>query len=320
MELIHRLVILIAFAGLLSAYKSKAQSPSSSTSPARQLDALLQDYGYQAFVHPHTGVFYDGLAPANLSGIKISVVRLRSGSLWRRGVHSFKEFDIPIGLIVHPYVERIVFVYQNLGNWSSVYYPLPGFTYLAPLLGLLIYDAANLSAKNLPELDFVASKSPIMINFTNVAPVLNGLTPQCVWFNLDGLPEFRDLVSENACSTYRQGHFSIVVNSTGLAPSPSPGGGPVPGLSPGPSPGPSKSHKSKVWKIVGGVAGGFVGLVLLGLLLVWLLIHRQNKKVAEMEHQADVGEALQMTRVGSTQAPVASGTRTQPILENEYVA
>ncbi|KAJ0985385.1 hypothetical protein J5N97_003741 [Dioscorea zingiberensis] len=202
---------------------------------------------------------------------RFPVVRLRSGSLWRRGVHSFKEFDIPIGLIVHPYVERIVFVYQNLGNWSSVYYPLPGFTYLAPLLGLLIYDAANLSAKNLPELDFVASKSPIMINFTNVAPVLNGLTPQC-------------------------GHFSIVVNSTGLAPSPSPGGGPVPGLSPGPSPGPSKSHKSKVWKIVGGVAGGFVGLVLLGLLLVWLLIHRQNKKVAEMEHQADVGEALQMTR------------------------
>ncbi|XP_039132624.1 uncharacterized protein LOC120269353 [Dioscorea cayenensis subsp. rotundata] len=315
-QFIHRLVILIAFGGLLIAYKSEAQSGSSRS----QLDTLLQDYGYQAFVRPRTGVFYDGTAPANLSGIKISVVRLRSGSLRRKGVHSFKEFDIPVGLIVQPYVERIVFVYQNLGNWSSVYYPLPGFTYLAPVLGLLIYDAANLSAKNLPELDFIASKSPISINFTNAAAVLNGMTPQCVWFNLDGLPEFRELMSENVCSTYRQGHFSIVVNSTGLAPSPSPSGGPVSGLSPGPSPIPSKSHKSKVWKIVGGVVGGFIGLILLSLLLAWFLIHRQNRKVAEMEHQADVGEALRMTRVGSTQAPVATGTRTQPILENEYVA
>lgn len=311
-QFIHRLVILIAFGGLLIAYKSEAQSGSSRS----QLDTLLQDYGYQAFVRPRTGVFYDGTAPANLSGIKISVVRLRSGSLRRKGVHSFKEFDIPVGLIVQPYVERIVFVYQNLGNWSSVYYPLPGFTYLAPVLGLLIYDAANLSAKNLPELDFIASKSPISINFTNAAAVLNGMTPQCVWFNLDGLPEFRELMSENVCSTYRQGHFSIVVNSTGLAPSPAPSAGP----NVGPIPVRHKSHNSTVWKIVGGVLGGFVILVLAAWLLGLLLRYTQKKKVAKMEQHAEVGETLRMARVGNAQAPVAYGTRTQPMLENEYVA
>ncbi|XP_039115076.1 uncharacterized protein LOC120250338 [Dioscorea cayenensis subsp. rotundata] len=316
MESFQGFIIFITFVVLLSAYQYKAQSPGSSTIPAKQLDSVLQGYGFSAFVRPHTGVIYDANVPVNLTGIKVSVLRLRSGSLLGRGVHSFKEFDIPVGVWVHPYVERLVFVYQNLGNWSSVYYPLPGFRYLAPVLSLLIYDAANLSATNLPEIDFVASKLPISINFTNVAPVPSGLTPKCVWFNLDGSPEFRELVTDNVCSTYRQGHFSIVVNSTGLAPSPAPSAGP----NVGPIPVRHKSHNSTVWKIVGGVLGGFVILVLAAWLLGLLLRYTQKKKVAKMEQHAEVGETLRMARVGNAQAPVAYGTRTQPMLENEYVA
>ncbi|KAG1338180.1 hypothetical protein COCNU_04G004860 [Cocos nucifera] len=272
---------------------------------ARSLDALLQDYAYRAFVHPRTGTPYDGQVPSNLTGIKIAALRLRSGSLYRRGVRMYKEFQIPTGVIVQPYVKRLALVYQNLGNWSSTYYNLSGFTYLTPVLGLLAYDAANLSATNLPELTVVVLKSPILINFTNVTPVPGA---RCVHFDLSGLPVFGDLVSSNVCSTSQQGHFSIVVNASTIAPPPAP------------RPGHAKGHKSKVWKIVGDAVGGFIALVLLALLVAWMVRYGQKRKMVEMERRADVGEALQMARVGNTQAPVALGTRTQPVLENEYVA
>ena len=315
MVYIWRILILVAFVAILCACQCKSQSPNPSTTSSRQLDSLLQDYAFRAFDHrPHTGTIYDAAVPSNLTGIGLAVVRLRNGSLRSKGVPSYKEFQIPSGVIIQPYVTRLAFVYHNLGNWSSVYYPLPGFTYLTPVLGLLAYRAANLTATNLNELDVVASKSPILIKFTDVKSVPSGLTAQCVWFDLDGLPEFRDLVSDDVCSIYRQGHFSIVVNSTGLAPPPAPSPSPVPG------PGGKKTHKSRVWKVVVGVVGGFIGLVLLALLVAWMLRYRKNKKVAEMERRAELGESLQMARVGATQAPVASGTRTQPVLESEYVA
>lgn len=291
-----------------------AQAPNPSSTSSRQLDSLLQDYAYRAFDgHPRTGPIYDAAVPSNLTGVKLAVERLRSGSLRTRGVKSYKEFQIPTGVIVQPYVMRLAFVYHDLGNWSTFYYPLPGFTYLTPVIGLLAYNAANLTATNLNELDVVASKSPISIRFTDVKPVPSGLTARCVWFDLDGSPEFRDLVLADVCSTYRQGHFAIAVNATGLAPSPAPSPGPVPS-------GGKKTHNSRVWKIVGAVVGGLIGLVLLALLVIWMWRYSKNKKVAEMERRAEVGESLQMARVGATQAPVAAGTRTQPVLESEYVA
>lgn len=77
----------------------------------------------------------------------------------------FKEFEIPKGVRDEPHVERLVWVYQNLGNWSKVYYPLSGYTYLAPVLGLLAYDASDLIAKNLPELSIRATGEPYPLNF-----------------------------------------------------------------------------------------------------------------------------------------------------------
>ncbi|CAA3011834.1 Hypothetical predicted protein [Olea europaea subsp. europaea] len=99
------------------------------------------------------------------------------------GVQMFKEFEIPKGVRDEPHVERLVWVYQNLGNWSKVYYPLSGYTYLAPVLGLLAYDASDLIAKNLPELSIRATE-----NFSNV-------------------------FIENICMTFQERHFAIVVKS-----------------------------------------------------------------------------------------------------------
>ncbi|KAL6335887.1 hypothetical protein AAG906_003512 [Vitis piasezkii] len=295
------LLMLVAFFWLPWLSDVGAQS----TGSARALDALLQDYAYQAFKalnKPKTGIPYDGAVPLNLTGIGISALRLRSGSLRSRGVTMYKEFEIPRGVVVTPYVERLIFVYQNLGNLSSVYYPLPGYAYLAPVLGLLPYDASNLSATNLPELHINASDKPISIKFQGVSSVPAGSVAKCVWFDLDGFPNF-----SNA-----QGHFGIVVESNAPAPSP------PPSVVPSPSGG-EKGGASKVGIIVGSVVGGLALLVLLAFLVLWLRKYKRRKKMQQMEKAAEVGEALRMTSVGNTKAPAAMVTRTQPIIENEYM-
>lgn len=290
--------------------------PASSLTAALALDSLLQDYAYRAFVRPRTGTVYDGNVPSNLTGIKISALRLRRGSLRSRGVQAYKEFKIPMGVVVQPHVARLVLVYQNLGNWSSVYYPLANYKYLAPVLGLLAYDASNLSAKNLPKLNITATRQPISINFSAVKTVADGSVAKCVWFDLDGLVNFSDPVSDNTCSTSEQGHFSIVIES--IAPSPSPVSPVPPAGAPMPTGGGKKNHTT-LWIILGSVLGGLVALVLLGFLALWVAGYKQRKQMQQMERAAEVGESLQMTSVGSTKAPAATVTRTQPTLESEYV-
>ncbi|KAL2541272.1 Protein of unknown function (DUF1191) [Abeliophyllum distichum] len=289
---------------------------SSNQRDSRALDALLQDYAYQAFVRPRTGVVYDGVVPSNLTGIKVSAMRLRSGSLRTHGVRGYKEFEIPKGVVEQPYVERLVLVYQNLGNRSIVYYPLSGYMYLAPVLGLLAYDASDLMAKNLPELDIRASGQPISIKFSDMNPLPEGPVPKCVSFDLNGVVNFSNVSPDNTCTTFQQGHFSIVIES--IAPPPA-------SISPTPTPvspvprGKGKKNNSKVWIIVGSVLGGSALLVMLGLLVLWACKYKKTKKMQHMERAAEVGESLQVTRVGSTKAPAATGTRTQPTLETEYV-
>lgn len=300
--------MLLVFICLLLVSPLLAQSfdaNASSTSAARALDALLQDYAYRAFVRPRTGVPYNAPVPSNFTGITITAMRLRSGSLRTRGVRMYKEFEIPIGVVERPYVERLVLVYQNLGNWSLRYYSLPNYTYLAPVLGLIAYDASNLSATNLPELDLRASGDPIKIKFSDVRSAPNGSLPKCVWFDLHGLVKLSSLTSANECSTIQQGHFSIVTES--IAP-PSP-----------PTRRERKKSNRRTWIIVASVVGGVALLAFLGFLVLWARKCKRRKKMQEMEKAAEVGEALHMTSVGDTKAPSATVTRTQPTLENEYV-
>ncbi|KDP21839.1 hypothetical protein JCGZ_00626 [Jatropha curcas] len=316
MGLLGSLVLMLLHIWFLWLPGLKAQSPNS----ARDLDALLQDYAYRAFpnVRPRTGIPYDGDVPSDLSGINIAAMRLRSGSLRRKGVNMYKDFGIPSGVIEQPYVERLVFVYQNLGNWSSRYYPLSGYTYLAPVLGLLAYNGANLSAMNLPELNIRATGNPIKIKFPDVKSAPDGYVAKCVWFDLQGSPNFSNVASGNECSTIDQGHFSIVVEYN--APSPAPVFPTPSGEAPNvPGREGHKKNNSKVWIIVGSVLGGLLLLVLLSFLVLWVHKLKERKKLQEMERAADVGEALQMTSVGETKAPAAMVTRTPPTLENEYV-
>lgn len=303
------LVLLLAFLCVESLPHVMAQS--SSNKEAKALDAILQQYAYKALVNPKTGTVYNATQlPSNLTGVKVAALRLRSGSLRRKGFDMYNEFEIPTGLIVTPYVERLVFVYQNLGKLSNKYYPLPNYTYLAPVLGLLAYDAANLSATNLPELNVNASGDNILVKFQVVQSVPHGTVAKCVWFDLQGSSNFSNVKGGNTCSTSQQGHFSIVVKSNGAP-------GPVSPTPHGQGKGEKKSSK-KVWIIVGSVVGGLLLLVLLSFLVLCINKYKHKKKMQGMERAADSGETLQMASVGETKAPAATVTRTQPTLEHEY--
>ncbi|KAH6810882.1 transmembrane protein [Perilla frutescens var. frutescens] len=279
---------------------------------AKGLDSLLQDYSFRALVRPKTGIIYDGNVPSNLTGIHTAALRLRSGSLRRKGV-AFKEFNFPVGVVEQPYVERLVLVYHNLGNWSQLYYPLPGtYTFLAPVLGLLAYDAFNLTAKNPPELTIRASGNPISVTFPSARPGPSGM---CVHFGLDGSVNFEKVVNGTTCFTTDAGHYSIVVESAAApapAPSPAPGGGAARSAG-------GKGKGRRVWIIVASVVGGVALVILLVVLFAYLRRCRRRKKIRRMERAAEVGVPLPMTAVGNTKAPVALETRTKPFLENEFV-
>ncbi|XP_071718245.1 uncharacterized protein [Rutidosis leptorrhynchoides] len=307
-----KLVVLTCFCWLPQV---ELQIMNPESKPARALDATLQGYAYRAFVHPRTGIPFDGSVPPNLTGIEILAMRLRSGSLFHRGVQTFKHFTIPVGLREQPYVERLVLVYQNLGNWSTTYYSLPGYMYLAPVLGLLAYNGSDLSASNLPELDLWASEETIRINFGEISPIPDGSVAKCAWFDLHGLVNFTDLVSGNVCLTTEQGHFSVVVES------------PVPPMTSPPAPDEARPESTssrknnddaKVWGIFGSVCGGIALLAVLALVTVWAWRYKKRKRMRELERAADAGEALPMTRVGSMRTPFALATRTMPNLETDF--
>ncbi|KAI3407901.1 uncharacterized protein J3R85_020651 [Psidium guajava] len=318
MGLLRSLAMLALQLWLLRPLELGAQNVSNGNfDSARALDMMLQDYAYGAFHRPRTGIPYDGVVPSNLTGITISAMRLRSGSLRTRGVKMYKEFEIPTGVIVHPYVKRLVLVYQNLGNWSVTYYPLPGYTYLSPVLGLLAYNASNLLAMNLPELDIGASGEPLLVHFRSIGPAPPGSVPRCVWFGLGGSVNFSDVESGNTCSTKQQGHFSIVSES--IAPSPSPIFPPPPGGGGAPGPSGQAKKSSRSWVVVASVLGGLVLLILLAMLVFWVQRYKKRKRIQRMERAADAGEALSMRPIGDTRAPAATVTRTQPALEHEYV-
>ncbi|KAL6978971.1 hypothetical protein U1Q18_020639 [Sarracenia purpurea var. burkii] len=286
---------------------------------ARALDFLLQAYAFRAFVNPRTGIPVDGSPPANLTGVKISALRLRSGSLGTRGFGRYKEFFIPTGVAEQPYAARIVLVYHNLGNWSSLYYPLPGYTYLAPIVGLLAYDASDLSAENLPELDLRASESPITIEFRGLKSAPgdgSSPSPKCVRFDLHGSVEFDNVVDGNVCSVSGQGHFSIVVEFTDT--SPTPGVEIPPASSNGGGSGYKKQNYDGVWSIAAAAACGSILMVVLGLLVVFVKKYRRRKGIGRSEKTAEGSHPLQTRSLGGSKVPMATETRTRPVLENEY--
>lgn len=264
------------------------------------LESVLQDHALKILTHrrPHTGALYDAHLPPSLSGIKVSVVGLRSRTLWRKGAN-FSDFTIPPKTMPVPYSKRVLIVYHNLGNWSSFYYTLSGYTRVSPVIGFLVYDASFSSRKKpselskLSKLELDTKGKPIMIQFENWTFSREGgnRDKRCAAFDERGNVGISEMSMASECQTRIQGHFSIVV--------------------------PVKKEK-QTWPFgIVGFLGGFVVLILVGFvgnLAVRSLVGKRSEEM--MEKEADNGEFLQTYWIHSSKMPRAEVTRTQPVLES----
>nr|XP_010934162.1 uncharacterized protein LOC105054370 [Elaeis guineensis] len=276
--------------------------PSHQTQYPRLIDRIVRDSAFQSYRtkhHKKTAI------PPSLSGVAAETVRYRAGSLKRYGA-AIREFRVPPGVFVHPYVERLIVVRQNLGNLSSIYSGhgnISGFQLVSPVLGLLFYNATSLhssSSKNLSELKVLVARKSITINFSRVVGDLRRLRPLCAVFKLDGNVSLSNQTASNICVSREQGHFALVVESSKS------------------TDGVEKEVKVSKWKVVVvSVAAGVFGAVLLGLIVVAVASARRKRyQKEEMERRAYEEEALQISMVGHVRTPAAAVVRTVPTLEN----
>lgn len=260
------------------------------------LDSSIHNYALMNMGNAHSGILYDVPLPANYSGIKASFVRIRSATIWSRGAN-FSNVYMPPKTLPWPFSRRINIVYQNLGNLSSYYYNVPNYTLVAPIIGFLAYDAANDSRQDYGMIELYPMKEPILVNFPNTSwPGDANKTVQCVRFRINGKVEFANVTGGNSCTAHGHGHFSIVIPS---------------------QPEKRKQRVWKWWEIGFGVGcGGLVLLVGLGLVFYkWFRMRRVRK----MEKESDRSEALESIWIGPSRMPSASGIRTTPYIEHNYV-
>ncbi|EXC02964.1 hypothetical protein L484_012091 [Morus notabilis] len=264
-------------------------------SAADSLDALLEDFAFDTLVEHrrHTGVLYKATSPANLSGIQVSVLKLRSRTMWNKGAN-FSHFSIPPRTTSSPHVRRLALVYQDLGNWSSEYYIVPGYKLVTSVVGFMAFDASNSSAKSITRLNLTTRGKPISIDFHNLT-VGESVRSQvrCVIYAANGTTSLSEMSLPGVCQSREQGHFSVVIPEGEL----------------------KGKQKLCYWWFIGFVLA-FAVLVLGGITVVVLVRLLRTKKIQIMERHADEDLALASRWVGQSKMPSAAVTRTLPVLES----
>ncbi|GFP86686.1 hypothetical protein PHJA_000812400 [Phtheirospermum japonicum] len=234
------------------------------------LDTTFHDSAFRALIHhhhPQTGTLYNTILPKNVSGIKVSFLRLRSRTLWQKGAN-FSNFIIPPKTRPVLHVKRILIVYHNLGNWSSLYYNVSGYAHKP---GHRVFNASNLDLSKLIELNNTLGK-PVSVEFQNSTLATNRRR-FCASFGSFGKFTLTEMsFSDNVCYSENEGHFSIVV------------------------PFEKKQKKVRPFWIMGFAAGlvGVAGTVAVGSFVRW-----RNQ---EMEKEAD-GECLETYWIGDSKMP-----------------
>ncbi|XP_023000189.1 uncharacterized protein LOC111494479 [Cucurbita maxima] len=268
---------------------------------ADSLGGFVHKYTNNSLSKPRTGVVYNITLPSKFSGIEVSYVRLMSISFWVSG-ENLSWISIPPRITPIPFVKRIAIVFENLGNWSSSLYQVPGYTLVAPVLGFTFYDStSNSSTLTNRKLNlFFMGRKPILMRFPEVKlgemDVKKNL--QCVKFGDGGGFELKNMTKPRLCSVTDYGHFSLVVPNSSM----------------------EKKKKKKVWEWwVVGFGCVLVGLALVGLVLMAVLRLVRRKNIKDMEKVSDRGECFDTVWIGKSRLPSASMVRTQPTLENSYI-
>ncbi|OIV95483.1 hypothetical protein TanjilG_01480 [Lupinus angustifolius] len=286
------------------------ESNSQSTKSVHVLDLIIRDYTFKSLDKTFkTGTPQSVKLPANLSGIKVDTVRFRCGSLRRYGAN-LKEFHLGIGVSVHPCIERVMLIRQNMvQNLASIYYTnydLNGYQLVSPIVGILAYNAdEDANSSNPFQLGIIAGENPITIDFTNTSfNKEKGNNPLCASFEGNGRITFTKSSTSSplSCVAKKHGHFGLVIES--LTPSEDDFRKPL------------SKWKVAVWSTIGAA----IGASLIGLLLVAMVVRvKKRTRMVELERRAYEEEALQVSMVGHVRAPTASGTRTISAIEHEYI-
>lgn len=262
------------------------------------LEALFHSYANKTVSKHRTGDVFNISLPSNFTNVQLSVLRIRSWTLWSKG-ESLGFFQIPEGALTKPYSKRVVLVYENLGNLSSQYYNVVNHSLIAPVVGFIAYDASKLTLNN-EKLEFYMNADPISITFSSIDLQGQNVTPKCVKFGDDGSVEFSNMTNYNVCRTQSAGRFSVVV--------------PTPPYTPDET---SNKHSNMLVIVL---VAALCGFILLGLVFVFVVSAvAKKRKIREMESESEKGVAFETFWVGRSRLPSASMIRTQPVLEHDYV-
>lgn len=275
---------------------SLVHSLDNTAAACESLNSLVQDFAFRSLVkhRPQTGALYDALLPRNLSGMDVSVVRLRSRRLWNKGAN-FSYFRIPPRTMSIPHVRRLAIVYQNLGNWSSHYYNLPGYSFISSVVGFMVFDASNVTDTSERNLTLNTMGQPISIQFPNITFMARGSNSintrvRCVAFNDNGTFQLTEMSSPGVCNSRDQGHFSVVL--------------------------PLEKRRGTWYLWVIGFVVGYFGLIIVGYVVFSSRRLLKTKRIQVMEKQASEDQVLESRWVGNSKMPSATVTRTQPVLES----
>ncbi|KAD5317044.1 hypothetical protein E3N88_16990 [Mikania micrantha] len=259
----------------------------------RSLDDFLQVQAKKSIPkYPKLGMLYNVSLPSNFTGMEVSVVHLRSSSVWAHGA-DLGHFHVPPRIIPKPNVTSLDIVFSNLGNWSSYYYNMPNYTFVTPVLGFSAYGVTYTRGQNghltstVTKLKLPLIHNPIMVKF----PSMWLSQGKCVKFYSNGRTTITNMSLSRTCEVWGQGYFAIVAQ------------------------GPPSHQMWKLWVI--GLGAGSVGLFLCGVVLFKVISFLEKKKIQKMEKESEKSEVLDTKYVGHSRMPCAFGIRTQPVLENE---
>ncbi|CAL9118533.1 unnamed protein product [Musa acuminata var. zebrina] len=289
---------------LFSSLLLVALGTDSSTMSIDSLDSTIRDRAFDLLSRGRTGVAYEVPLPSSLSGVRASVQRMRSGNLWSRGAR-LGSLHVPPRTTTVPFVRRLVVVHQDLGNRSSSFFNVPGYSLLAPVVGCLAYDATCGSTSNATrKLELRVLGDPISITFPRVTlPAGLNATIECARLGPHGsVVQLADAASDNACAATRTGHFTMVVPSSVASSAPDT----------------ARETTWRVWAVACG--SGVVGLLLVGLVGMGIMRLTRNRKMEEMEQKAEEGEALGTTWAGRSKMPSAAISRTKAVMEDGTTA
>ncbi|MCO5575382.1 hypothetical protein L7F22_029182 [Adiantum nelumboides] len=283
------------------------------------IDSNLHKYAIQRLLsgHSHTGVAYNVSLPPSLQGITCQVMRLRAGSLHRRGL-AFNNFHISRGARVHTGGPYVLMIYKAIPlSVTALLYSLPTeYTLISPILGLLVYTSNTPSAFNASSAEMSLSDNPPI---TIAIPIDKSFdvgfqAVLCAFFDVNGVFSLSSLSSSpNTCASATLLDMALVVLSSASSSTPSNSTS-----SNGPSS--SKSRRSspaKAWRVaLIAVLASFCGLAVMGGTVMFALRLLQKRHMAKLvKEPADHHETLHTSMIGHTRAPTAASVRTKPRLE-----